>query len=150
MGLHDDGLVETVDREAGKGRFEFYDRARAQNLAPLWRVLHGLVTAEPKHGAVPARWRYEDVRPFLMETCTLISTEESERRVLVLENPGLPGQSRITQSLFCGLQTILPGEVAPAHRHVASALRFIGIGTASGRERGGEYGVHRGVAVCLK
>lgn len=125
MDMHDDGLVETVDREAEKGRFEFYDRARAQNLAPLWRVLHGLVTAEPKTGAVPAIWRYEEVRPFLMETCDLISTEESERRVLVLENPGLPGQSRITQSLFCGLQTILPGEIAPAHRHIASALRFI-------------------------
>lgn len=125
MDEHDDGLVETVDREAEKGRFPFYDRARSQNLAPLWRVLHGLVTAEPKHDAVPAIWRYEDVRPFLMETCEIISTEESERRVMVLENPGLPGQSRITQSLFCGLQTILPGEIAPAHRHVAAALRFI-------------------------
>ena len=44
---------------------------------------------------------------------------------MMLENPGLPGQSRITHSLFAGLQIILPGEIAPAHRHVASALRFI-------------------------
>ena len=44
---------------------------------------------------------------------------------MVLENPGLPGESRITQSLFAGLQIILPGEIAPAHKHVASALRFI-------------------------
>ncbi|HMA06477.1 MAG TPA: cupin domain-containing protein, partial [Ramlibacter sp.] len=28
-------------------------------------------------------------------------------------------------SLFAGLQIILPGEIAPAHKHVASALRFI-------------------------
>lgn len=54
-----------------------------------------------------------------------IGTEEAERRVLVLENPGLAGQSKITPSLFCGLQIILPGEIAPAHKHVASALRFI-------------------------
>jgi len=44
---------------------------------------------------------------------------------LVLENPALHGQTRITNSLFAGIQLILPGEVAPAHRHVASAIRFV-------------------------
>ncbi len=120
-----DGMVETVNREAEAGRHGFYERARAQSLAPLWRVLHGLVTEKPTSAAVPAIWNYANVRPYLLEACVLISTAEAERRVLVLENPGLPGQSRITPSLFAGLQIILPGEVAPAHRHVASALRFI-------------------------
>ncbi len=119
------GMVSTVDRAAEAGRSGFYDRARGHHLAPLWRVLHGLVPEQPRHGALPALWRYDEVRPYLMEACALISTEEAERRVMVLENPGLPGQSRITQSLFAGLQIILPGEIAPAHRHVASALRFI-------------------------
>jgi gentisate 1,2-dioxygenase len=123
--LHDDGMVATVDRAAEAGRADFYRRASSQHLAPLWRVLHGLVTEQPVPGCVPTQWRWRDVRPYLMESCELISTEEAERRVMVLENPGLPGQSRITQSLFGGLQIILPGEVAPAHRHVASALRFI-------------------------
>jgi len=45
--------------------------------------------------------------------------------VLILENPGLPGTSQITQSLYAGLQMIAPGEIAPSHRHVASALRFV-------------------------
>ncbi len=31
----------------------------------------------------------------------------------------------ITHSLYAGLQLILPGEVAPSHRHTQSALRFI-------------------------
>ena len=35
------------------------------------------------------------------------------------------GQSCITQSLFAGYQLILPGEIAPSHRHTQSALRFI-------------------------
>jgi gentisate 1,2-dioxygenase len=35
------------------------------------------------------------------------------------------GQSSITRSLYCGLQLLLPGEVAPSHRHTQSALRFI-------------------------
>jgi gentisate 1,2-dioxygenase len=42
-----------------------------------------------------------------------------------LENPALPGLSSITQSLYAGLQLIMPGEVAPSHRHTQSALRFI-------------------------
>ena len=45
--------------------------------------------------------------------------------MLILENPALRGQSAITQSLYAGLQLILPGEVAPSHRHTQSALRFI-------------------------
>jgi len=121
----DDDLVPTVDRQAEIHRQDFYARARQEHLAPLWRVLHGLVTEVPKPGCVPAIWKYTKVRPYLMEACHQISTAEAERRVLVFENPGLPGQSRITQSLFGGFQIILPGEVAPAHRHVASALRFI-------------------------
>lgn len=123
--MSDDGIVETVDRTAELGRLGFYDRAGAENLAPLWRVLHGLVTETPKITALPAHFAYDRVRPYLMEACDLIGTEEAERRVLILENPGLPGQSRITSSLFCGLQIILPGEIAPAHRHVATALRFV-------------------------
>ena len=45
--------------------------------------------------------------------------------MLVLENPKLRGQSRITQSLYAGLQLILPGEIAPPHRHSPAAIRFI-------------------------
>ena len=37
----------TVNREAEKGREDFYRRAGGQNLAPLWRVLGSLVTEEP-------------------------------------------------------------------------------------------------------
>lgn len=120
-----EGLVPTVDPVAEEGRFDFYQRARRESLTPLWRVLHGLVTDVPRPQCVPALWSYERVRPYLMEACENISAAEAERRVMVLENPGMPGQSRITQSLFGGLQVILPGEVAPTHRHVASALRFI-------------------------
>ena len=53
------------------------------------------------------------------------NAKEAERRVLVLENPGMPGESRITRSLYAGMQLILPGEVAPSHRHMQTALRFV-------------------------
>lgn len=104
---------------------DYYDRIDGKNLAPLWEVLHGLVTKEPQTQALPVIWRYADVRPHVMEAGELITAKEAERRVLVLENPGLRGQSRITQSLYAGLQLVKPGEIAPSHRHTAAALRFI-------------------------
>src|SRR5258705_6152375 len=55
----------------------------------------------------------------------LTTAEEANRRVLILENPALKGQSKATNTLFAGVQMILPGEVAPAHRHVSSAIRFV-------------------------
>jgi gentisate 1,2-dioxygenase len=94
-------------------------------MTPLWEVLHALVPAQPATPCVPAFWRYQDVRPYLMQAGELITAEEAVRRVLILENPALPGQSAITRSLYAGLQLILPGEIAPSHRHVQSALRFV-------------------------
>ena len=106
-------------------REAFYGRIGAHHLAPLWESLHALVTRQPVSPCVPAQWRYDEVRPYLMEAGALISAEEAERRVLILENPGLPGQAAVTHSLYAGLQLILPGETAPAHRHTQSALRFV-------------------------
>lgn len=106
-------------------RQAFYDRLTPNNLAPLWEVLGALITREPQSPCVPASWRYEDVRPQLMEAGRLITAKEAERRVLILENPGMPGKSCITHTLYAGLQLILPGEVAPSHRHTQSALRFV-------------------------
>jgi gentisate 1,2-dioxygenase len=107
------------------GRQEFYDRIAPANLAPLWEQLHNLVTPAPAPKCLPAVWHYRDVRPFLMQSGSLITAQEATRRVLMLMNPGLDGQASITGSLFAGLQLIMPGEVAPAHRHTQSALRFV-------------------------
>jgi gentisate 1,2-dioxygenase len=127
-----------VNAQLKMERQEFYRRAATVSTAPLWEVLHGLVTQAPKSPYVPAHWSYAQVRPYLLEACNLISTEESQRRVLVLENPAMPGRSRVLRSLFAGLQIIQPGEVAPAHRHVATALRFIIEGRDSYTAVGGE------------
>jgi gentisate 1,2-dioxygenase len=81
---------------------------------------------------VPALWKYDEVRALLMEAGRLLTVQEAERRVLVLENPGIRGASQITQSLYAGLQLIQPGEVAVSHRHTAGALRFIVEGDGGG------------------
>ena len=106
-------------------RREFYDRISRHDLAPLWEVLGTLVPPTPVTPCVPALWKYRDIRSYVMEAGELISAAEAERRVLVLENPALRGASSITHTLYAGLQLILPGEIAPSHRHTQSALRFI-------------------------
>lgn len=106
-------------------RADFYKKIDTYNLTPLWENLDALVPKSPKTSAVPAIWRYADARRYLLESGDLITATEAERRVLILENPGLRGQSRITQSLYAGLQLILPDEVAPSHRHAQSALRLV-------------------------
>jgi len=106
-------------------RRAFYERISHLHAAPLWEVLSEIVGAQPKSGAVPALWKYDELRPFLLESGELITAREAERRVLMLENPGYPGGSRIAQSVYAGLQLVLPGEFTNSHRHVASALRFI-------------------------
>ena len=62
----------------------------------------------------------------MLEAGDVITAEEAERRVLVLENPALRGQSRITNSLFAGVQLIMPGEIAPTRTTTSSsAIRFV-------------------------
>jgi len=111
--------------QATDERKAFYAEIDKHNLTPLWEALGNLVPPHPSPVCVPALWRYGEVRPYLLEAGRLISAHEAERRVLVLENPGLRGASSITHSLYAGLQLILPGEVAPSHRHTQSALRMV-------------------------
>jgi gentisate 1,2-dioxygenase len=106
-------------------REEFYQRISKRDMAPLWKVMSSVVTKEPVTRCVPHVWHYDDVKSLVMESGGLITAEEALRRVLILENPALRGESRATNTLFAGIQMILPGEVAPAHRHVSSAIRFV-------------------------
>lgn len=103
----------------------YYDTLSGHHMSPLWEVLGALVPATPRSPLQAARWRYRDLRPHVLQAGELITAEQAERRVLILENPALRGQACITQSLYAGLQLILPGEVAPAHRHTQSALRLV-------------------------
>ena len=123
---------------AADARDSFYKAIDPANLTALWTVMGSLITKEPKSACRAHLWRYDAVRQHLMEAGRIITAREAERRVLILENPGLRGQSRITTSLYAGLQLVLPGEVAPAHRHAQSALRFVLEGSGAHTAVGGE------------
>ena len=88
--------IETPERAA------FYDRIDKKNLAPLWASLANLVTPQPRSPCRPASWRFAEIRAAMMEAGGLITAKEAERRVLVLENPGLRGQSKITHVAVLG------------------------------------------------
>ncbi|MCZ8173146.1 MAG: cupin domain-containing protein, partial [Brevundimonas sp.] len=120
-----------------------YGEMREKHLYPLWEVLNSLVTPNPVTPVRAERWRYGEVRDYLMKAGDLISAHDAERRVLILENPGLPGSSAITTSLYAGLQLILPGEVAPCHRHSQCALRFVMEGDGAFTAIDGEKAIMR-------
>jgi gentisate 1,2-dioxygenase len=120
-----DRADKAANDDVAAARRAFYERIGRLGMTPLWEVLGALVPAQPTSPVAAALWRYDAVREHVMEAGRLITAEEAERRVLVLENPALRGQSCITQSLYAGLQLILPGEVAPAHRHTQTALRLV-------------------------
>ena len=116
---------DAVATSSAEARHAFYERIGRHDMTPLWEVLGALIPPQPTSPVAAALWRYDLIREHVMEAGRLITAEEAERRVLILENPALRGQSCITQSLYAGLQLILPGEVAPAHRHTQSALRLV-------------------------
>lgn len=111
--------VHPADRQA------FYRRIDPLHLAPLWEAYGQMITREPVQDCVPHLWRYADIRTYMLESAGIISAAEAERRVLMLENPGMRGQRCITQTLFAGLQLVMPGEIAPCHRHTQTALRLV-------------------------
>ncbi len=106
-------------------REAYYARIAKHDMTPLWTVMSSIISDEPVTRCAPVIWHYDDVKSLVMESGSLITTEEAKRRVLILENPALRGESRATNTLYAGIQMILPGEVAPAHRHVSSAIRFV-------------------------
>ncbi|GAC1402961.1 MAG: gentisate 1,2-dioxygenase [Candidatus Velthaea sp.] len=98
--------------------------AKTEGAQPLWTVMEAMVPPRPQPKAVPYLWRYAQMRALLERAGQLVGTKEAERRVFMLVNPALEAPMT-TDTLYAGLQLILPGEVARAHRHVSFALRFI-------------------------
>ncbi|KAH7117432.1 gentisate-dioxygenase [Dactylonectria macrodidyma] len=94
------------------------------NVSPLWAQMARLNPALPNPTTVPFIWEYDQIRPYLVSAGQLIKEEQAERRVLMLVNPSRTAPYT-TDTLYAGLQLVMPHETAPAHRHSAFAVRFI-------------------------
>jgi gentisate 1,2-dioxygenase len=97
------------------------------NLVPLWPSLRGVLPpTRPKPLTQATAWHYKDIRPLLMKAGEVTPIEKAERRVLVLANPGHGLQKmQASAAIYLGMQLLLPGELAPPHRHTPNAVRMI-------------------------
>jgi gentisate 1,2-dioxygenase len=114
---------ETVDDEA------YYRRLHDLNVEAYWKMN----LAAQVVGALPYVWHWKDLYPALADSVELVELERggAERRVITMANPGRKPLHTATHTLQCSLQMILPGEVAPAHRHSFAAFRFIITGSGA-------------------
>jgi gentisate 1,2-dioxygenase len=101
-----------------------FQEAVVEHAEPLWPKLGALSPDFPTAKATPYVWSYDRLRPFCERAARLVGTDLAERRVFMLVNPTMK-PPHTTDTLYAGLQTILPGETARAHRHTPFALRFI-------------------------
>jgi gentisate 1,2-dioxygenase len=104
----------------------FYADLEAVDLQPLWTQTKQLMPPSPAPAAVPWLWQGVTLRALAERARELITIERGgERRVLALANPGLNGAPFATATLWGAIQALGPHESAPAHRHTASAIRFV-------------------------
>lgn len=118
------------------------DELDGTHTLPLWTQMAKLNPAEPNPRTVPHIWKYDEIRPYLLRAGELVTEKQAERRVLMLVNPARGAHSNsflgpaieadqtaeapyTTDTVYAGLQLVMPNETAPAHRHVAFAMRFI-------------------------
>jgi gentisate 1,2-dioxygenase len=97
------------------------------NLVPLWPSLRAVLPpTKPRPNTRPTLWRYDSLRPLLLQAGQLTPIEKAERRVLVLANPGHGLEAmKASSGMYLGMQLLLPGEWAPSHRHTPNAVRMI-------------------------
>ena len=112
-------VASTPEREA------YYRRLTDVSTYALWTVANVIEPWFPRSTSVPMLWRYEELRPLVLESLKLVRPSEAGRRVVALENPTRKGSSACVGWLYSGLQGMSPGESTSAHRHAAAALRFI-------------------------
>lgn len=102
---------------------DFHQRMHAAYLYGLWELASEM-TRHPQPRAVPYLWTSSLLESLVRESGEVVPVGE-ERRALQLFNPGLDGRWATTNTMIAAVQLLLPGEVARAHRHTPTAIRFI-------------------------
>lgn len=77
----------------------------------------------PTAGGEAYLWPWPAVEQFLAKSCDAVPESFTSRRSIMFNNPGLARGT--TNTINMGIQMIRPGELAWAHRHSISALRFV-------------------------
>ena len=109
----------------------YYADLESGSMGALWTVANAIEPWHPVPSCRPVLWRWADTRPAVLRALDLVRPEQAGRRVVMLVNPGARAISAAVGLLYTGVQVMGPGEGASAHRHAASALRFIMEGTGA-------------------
>src|SRR5947208_4231632 len=102
---------------------DFHERMHAAQIHGLWE-LASQMTRHPEPKAIAHMWKSSLLEAMVRESGEVVPVGE-ERRALQLFNPGLEGRWATTNTMIAAVQLLLPGEVARAHRHTPTAIRFI-------------------------
>lgn len=120
-----------------EGLDSFYSELAEKHLDALWRLGPAIQSRTPRNPGRPYLWRWAELQPLLERSTRLVNLERgAERRVLLLVHPDLSGGT--TPTMTASVQMILPGEVAPSHRHTPAAIRFILSGSGAYTDVEGE------------
>lgn len=103
----------------------YYKELETLGAGALWTVANDIEPWEPRANCIPMLWKYDDLRHLVLKSSELVTPEEAGRRVVYLVNDKLKHISAAVGLLYTGIQVTRPGEFTSAHRHRASALRFI-------------------------
>jgi gentisate 1,2-dioxygenase len=107
-----------------------YTDIAAKNMFPFWATSADVANDEIKQlmataRAVPFLWRCaEDIEPILHQAVELITMDDSERRSLVLVNPGLAPKRATVSTMYTAYRLNDADEIMPPHKHSPSAVRF--------------------------
>jgi gentisate 1,2-dioxygenase len=104
-------------------REAFHERMHANHMYGLWE-LASQMTPQPQPKMIAHMWPWSLLESIIDESGEAVPVGD-ERRALQLFNPGLGGRWATTNNLIAAVQVLLPGEVARAHRHTPTAIRFI-------------------------
>ena len=131
-------MKDERDEQLGRARVEdtpeleaYYADLERIDAGALWTVANDIEPWEPTPKSAPVLWRWADMRPEVLRAVALVRPEDAGRRVVYLRNPRRREVSAACGWLFSGLQVMGAGERAGAHKHAASALRFIMEGTGA-------------------
>ncbi|MDR6856888.1 cupin domain-containing protein [Variovorax guangxiensis] len=120
-----EGVAGRADVADTPELLSYYEELEKFETGALWTVANKIEPWQPKSASVPVLWRYRDLREHVLRSVALVTPEKAGRRVIYLNNPGRRDVSAAVGWLYSGLQVMHPGELASAHAHSASALRFI-------------------------
>ena len=132
-----DGVIS--NREASLAGL--YDDIHHSNMFPFWATSSSVEHDEIKQlmataKAVPFVWKFSTIEPLLQRAATLVTMADSERRSLILINPGLAPKRASVSTMYTAYRLNDPNEIMPPHKHSPSAIRFglIGSGNFTGVE----------------